>query len=300
MNIGWIGTGIMGGAMAAHLQAVGHRLFVFNRTRDKAAHLLAGGATWGADPAAVAARAEIVFTMVGFPADVEQVYFGPRGLLAGDAAFHICVDMTTAPPALAQRIAAAAAGQGRRALDAPVSGGDVGARNATLAIMAGGDRAAFEEVLPLFSLLGKNIVHLGGPGAGQHAKLANQLVIAGAMIGVCEALLYARRQGLEPLALIEILEKGAAQSWSLSNLGRRIAQGNLGPGFYVEHFIKDLGIALAEATRAGLVLPGLQLAHQLYQRLADLGHGRAGTQSLILALDDLSTGRAPCAGGTQR
>lgn len=280
----------MGRSMAGHLQAAGHTLAVFNRTRAKAEALLAGGAAWCASPAEVAARSEVVFTMVGFPADVEEVYFGPAGLLAGAAGFRIAVDMTTAPPALAQRIAAAAATQGRRALDAPVSGGDVGARNAALAIMAGGDPATFDEVLPLFRLLGKNIVHLGGPGAGQHAKLANQLVIAGTMIGVCEALLYAQRQGLAPLQLIEILEKGAAQSWSLSNLGRRIAAGDFAPGFYVEHFIKDLGIALDEARRANLQLPGLALARSLYARAAELGHGRSGTQALIHAL------AAPAAG----
>lgn len=289
MNLGWIGTGIMGRSMAGHLLAVGHTLHVFNRTRDKAADLLARGAQWCETPAEVGARSEVVFTMVGFPGDVEEVYFGPAGLLSRAPGFRIAVDMTTAPPALAVRIAAAAAARGQQTLDAPVSGGDVGARHAALAIMVGGDRATFDEVLPLFTLLGKHIVHLGGPGAGQHTKLANQLVIAGSMIGVCEALLYARRQGLAPLQVIEILEKGAAQSWTLSNLGRRIVQGDFAPGFYVEHFIKDLGLAVDESRRAGLNLPGLQLAHTLYQRLAALGHGRAGTQALMKALDEVAT-----------
>lgn len=284
MHIGWIGTGIMGRSMAGHLLAAGHRLHVFSRTKERASDLLARGAIWCATPAEVAASSEVVFTMVGFPADVEEVYFGPAGLFSGKPTFRLCVDMTTAPPALAVRIAAAAQACGARALDAPVSGGDVGARNATLAIMVGGDRAAFDEALPLFALLGKNIVHMGGPGAGQHTKLANQLVIAGTMIGVCEALLYARRQGLAPLAVIEILEKGAAQSWTLSNLGRRMAQGDMAPGFYVEHFIKDLGIALDETRRTGLHLPGLELAKSLYDRLAAQGHARSGTQALLLAL----------------
>ena len=288
MNIGWIGTGIMGLPMAGHLQQAGHTLHVHSRTRDKAAPLLQRGARWCASPADMAAGAEIVFTMVGFPADVENVYLGPQGLLSVEGSCRIVVDMTTTRPQLAREIAHRASAKHMAALDAPVSGGDVGAREATLAIMVGGDRAAFETVLPLLQGLGRHIAYMGEAGAGQHAKLCNQIVIAGTMIGVCESLLYAARQGLDPQAVIHIIEKGAAASWLLSHLGVRMAQNDFRPGFYVEHFIKDLGLALREAEAAGLALPGLALAHQLYLSVQALGHGRDGTQALLLALRALN------------
>ncbi len=294
MNIAWIGTGVMGGPMAGHLIEAGHALFVYNRTRSKAEPLLNRGAVWCDSPAAAARRAEIAFTIVGFPRDVEEVYLGPNGILgAGGSGLRIVVDMTTSEPELARRIAAEAARRGIRALDAPVSGGDIGARNASLAIMAGGDPAAFKEALPLFQCLGKNIAYLGPAGAGQHTKMCNQILIASTMIGVCESLLYARRAGLDPSRVIEIIGSGAAGSWSINNLGPRIVRGDMAPGFFVEHFIKDMGIALKEAAAMNLALPGLALAHQLYVAVKAQGHGRSGTQALMLALDSLNRASNP-------
>ena len=288
MKIGWIGTGVMGTSMAGHLQKAGHELLVFNRTRDKAEDLIKKGAHWADSPAVVAQGAEIVFTIVGFPEDVEAVYMGERGILTGKSACRIVVDMTTSRPSLAAAIFKAAAVKGIESLDAPVSGGDIGARNANLAIMAGGNREAFEEVLPLFRLMGPTISYMGGPGSGQHTKACNQILVAGTMIGTCEALLYAFRQGLDMQQVIDIVEKGAAGSWSISNLGPRVVRGDFGPGFFVEHFIKDMGIALEESAAAGLSLPGLALVRQLYIAAKAQGHGRSGTQALFLALKTLN------------
>ena len=279
MNIGWIGTGVMGVSMAGHLLTAGHRVTVFSRTKSKAQSLLDRGAVWAESPRAVAEASEVVFTMVGFPQDVREVYLGRSGVVEGGSAGKICVDMTTTSPALAKEIA------GRvTALDAPVSGGDVGARNATLSIMVGGDRAAFERVLPLLECLGKTIVYQGPAGAGQHTKLANQIVIAGTMIGVCEALIYGKAAGLDLETMLRSIRPGAAGCWTLENLAPRILAGNFDPGFYVEHFLKDLGIALEECRRMGLHLPGLELAHDLYRRTVELGHGKKGTHALFLAL----------------
>ena len=289
MKLGWIGTGVMGASMAGHLQAAGHSVCVNTRTRSKAAPLLERGATWAETPAAVAAASEVVFTMVGYPADVEAVYLGANGLLSGDGGARLLVDMTTSQPSLARRLHHAGQQRQVAVLDAPVSGGDVGARNATLAIMVGGDRPAYEQALPLFNLLGKNIALMGGPGAGQHTKLCNQILIAGTMIGVCEALLYAARQGLDRQAVIDIVGKGAAGSWSINNLGPRLVQGNFQPGFFVEHFVKDMEITLRECEALGLALPGLALVHQLYVALKAQGHARLGTQALYLALERLNT-----------
>ncbi len=288
MKIGWIGTGVMGAAMAGHLQQAGHELFVYNRTRAKASPLLDGGAGWCDSPAKLAEKAEIVFTIVGYPHDVEAVYLGMDGLLGECAECRIVVDMTTSEPALAKRLAERSRQLGIEALDAPVSGGDIGARNGTLAIMVGGDKRAYEEVLPLFRLMGETIALMGGPGAGQHTKMCNQTLIAGTMIGVVESLLYAERQGLDPQAVIDIIGKGAASSWLINNLGPRIVKGNHDPGFYVEHFIKDMGIALREAAATGLSLPGLALVHQLYIALKAQGDGRLGTQALMRALRRLN------------
>lgn len=287
-QIGWIGTGIMGQSMAGHLQAAGHELYVFNRTPSKAQPLLAKGAHWCDSPAAVAQHAEIVFTMVSLPSDVAATYLGAQGLLAAQGVCRIVVDMTTSQPALARQIASAAAEKCIASLDAPVSGGDIGARNATLAIMVGGDRAAFDEVLPLLQVLGKNIAYMGAAGAGQHTKMCNQVSIAGNMIGVCEALLYAARVGLDQQAVINIIGQGAAGSWSMNNLGPRIVKGDFNPGFMVEHFLKDMGIALQEASALNLALPGLALVHQLYVAVKALGHGRSGTHALMLALQRLN------------
>jgi len=288
MKIGWIGTGVMGTSMAGHVQAGGHELYVFNRTREKAKALIDKGAAWCDSPAGVAENAEVVFTIVGFPADVEGVYLGQGGVLSTKGSCRIVVDMTTSQPSLARKIAQEAGEKGIASLDAPVSGGDIGAREATLAIMVGGEKATFDEVLPLFQLMGKNIAHMGEAGAGQHTKMCNQVLIAGTMIGVCESLLYAVKQGLDPQEVIDIIGKGAAGSWSINNLGPRIVRGDFNPGFFVEHFIKDMGIALRESEASGLSLPGLALVHQLYMGVKALGHGRSGTQALFLALKTLN------------
>jgi 3-hydroxyisobutyrate dehydrogenase len=288
MKIGWIGIGVMGKSMAEHLQAVGHELSIFNRTKSKTALLIEKGAQWCNTPAEVAKHAEIVFTMVGFPKDVEETYLGKDGILSGKGSCRIVVDMTTSQPGLAQTIARVASEKGISSLDAPVSGGDIGARNATLAIMVGGNKPTFDEVFSLFELMGKSIAYMGAAGAGQHTKMCNQILIAGTMIGVCESLLYASKFGLDPQAVIDIIGKGAAGSWSINNLGPRIVKGDYNPGFYVEHFIKDMGIALKEAAAVNLSLPGLALVHQLYMAVKAQGHGHSGTQALMLALKTLN------------
>jgi 3-hydroxyisobutyrate dehydrogenase len=249
---------------------------------------LEAGAHWADSPRGVAEAADVVFTMVGFPADVRTVVLGREGVLAGARAGMVLVDMTTSQPALAVEIAAAAARQGVASLDAPVSGGDVGAREARLSIMIGGDAATAAALAPCWQAMGQTFVHQGGPGAGQHTKLVNQILIASNMIGVCEGLLYAQRAGLDLHRVLESVSRGAAGSWSLTNLAPRIIAGNFDPGFFVEHFVKDLGIALAEASRLGITLPGLALAEDLYKQLAERGHGRSGTQALQWALAALS------------
>ena len=284
-RIGWIGTGIMGASMCGHLMAAGHRATVFTRTRSRAEPLLARGAAWADTPRSAAAAADVVFTMVGYPADVREVVLGPDGVLAGARAGTIVVDMSTSEPALARAIDAAARARGVASLDAPVSGGDVGAREARLSIMVGGDAAAFERVRPLFERMGKTIVHQGPAGSGQHTKMVNQILIATGMIGVCEALLYARKSGLDVPTVLASVSCGAAGSWSLTNYVPRIERGDLEPGFMIEHFVKDMGIALAESRRMGLTLPGLALAERLYTGLVRAGHGRKGIQALLLALD---------------
>ena len=279
--------------MAAHLQSAGYDLLVFNRTRGKGKPLLEKGATWCESPAEVAAESEIIFTMVGLPVDVQEIYLGQKGILSVKGTCRIVVDMTTSLPTLAQTIAREAAKQAIKSLDAPVSGGDIGARNATLAIMVGGTKEAFDEVYPLFQLLGQNISYMGGPGAGQHTKMCNQILVAGTMIGVSESLLYAEKVGgLDQDAVINIIGSGAASCWSINNLGPRIIRGDYDPGFFVEHFIKDMGIALQEAAAVSLSLPGLALVHQLYLAVKAQGHGRSGTQALILALKTLNGDRA--------
>lgn len=285
MQIGWIGTGVMGRALCAHL---GPHLTLFTRTRAKAQSLLDRGARWADSPRELAGHCDVVFTMVGTPADVREVYFGPTGILAGARPGTITVDMTTSAPGLAREIYDAARARGIAALDAPVSGGDIGARNATLSIMVGGDRAAFQTVLPLLQKLGKTIVHHGPAGAGQHAKLCNQIVIASTMIGVCEALLYVTKAGLDPATVLQSIHGGAAGCWTLEHLAPRILRGDFAPGFRVDHFLKDLGLALDEARQLQLNLPGLQLAHTLYQRTRQLGHGQAGTHALYLALAEMA------------
>jgi 3-hydroxyisobutyrate dehydrogenase len=287
-RIGWIGTGVMGRSMCQHLMNAGHTATVFNRTREKAQPLIDAGAKWADSPAGVAEASEVAFAIVGFPRDVREVFLGETGVLAGAKKGTILVDMTTSEPQLAREIAEAAKARGCAALDAPVSGGDVGARNAALSIMVGGDAGAFEKVKPLFEKMGKTIVLQGPAGSGQHTKMVNQILIATNMIGVCEALLYARKAGLDPRVVLQSVGGGAAASWSLSNLAPRILDRNFEPGFFVEHFIKDLGIALGEARRMQLSLPGLALAEQLYLSVQANGLGKKGTHALMLALEKMS------------
>jgi len=287
-RIGWIGTGVMGTSMCGHLISAGFEVAVFNRTKSKAKALIDRGATWADSPSNVAQRSDVVFTIVGYPADVRAVILGDDGALAGSKPGNVIVDMTTSEPSLAVEIAKKAADRQVRALDAPVSGGDVGAREARLSIMVGGDKQVFEALMPLWQAMGKTIVHQGGPGAGQHTKMVNQILIATGMIGVCEALLYGYRAGLDLTTVLQSVSSGAAGSWSLSNLGPRIIENNFAPGFFVEHFIKDMGIALAESKRMGLAMPGLALAEQLYRAVAAQGHARDGTHALELALAAMS------------
>jgi len=287
-RIGWIGTGIMGSSMCGHLMNAGFSATLYTRTRTKAEKLLAAGAHWASDPKAVAEASDVVFTIVGYPADVRHVILGERGVLAGLVRGKIVVDMSTSEPSLAIEIARQAAEIGVHSVDAPVSGGDVGAREARLSIMIGGEREVVEALQPCWQAMGKTIVHQGGPGSGQHTKMVNQILIANNMIGVCEALLYGYRAGLNLEEVMKSVASGAAGSWSLSNLGARIIANNFDPGFFVEHFIKDMGIALEEAKRMRLSLPGLALAHQLYISLAAHGQARCGTQALHLALANLS------------
>jgi 3-hydroxyisobutyrate dehydrogenase len=281
MRIGFVGTGVMGKSMAGHLLAAGHDLAVYNRTKSKAQELLDHGARWADTPGKAARGAEVVFTIVGFPQDVEEVYFGDSGIVEHADEGAILVDMTTSRPDLAVRIAEVAQKRGMQAFDAPVSGGDVGAREARLSIMIGGPEDVFPKVKPLFELMGANIVLQGPAGSGQHTKMCNQIAIAAGMLGVCESMAYAKASGLDPQTVLQSIESGAAGSWSLSNLAPRIIAGNYAPGFYVKHFIKDLNIALESAESMNLDLPGLALARRLYVELADAGGENDGTQALF-------------------
>jgi len=274
--------------MCGHVLDAGYAVTVHNRTRERAEPLLQKGATWADTPAEVAAASDVVCSIVGYPADVREVILGDEGALSAAAAGSVLVDLTTSEPSLAVEIAGRAAEKDVASVDAPVSGGDVGARNATLSIMVGGDEEAVERVRPLFEVMGKTIVRQGGPGAGQHTKMVNQTLIATGMIGVCEALLYAYKAGLDLETVLESVAPGAAGSWSLTNYAPRMLSGDFEPGFVVEHFVKDMGIALAEAQRMKLSMPGLALAEQLYVALMAQGKGRKGTHSLILALAALS------------
>jgi 3-hydroxyisobutyrate dehydrogenase and related beta-hydroxyacid dehydrogenases len=280
-KIGFIGIGVMGKSMAANLLRAGFELSVYTRRQETAGELLAQGAKWQSSPAALAAEAEAVLSMVGYPADVEAIYLGKEGALAAARAGSYLVDMTTSSPALAQKIAAAAAVKGVQALDAPVSGGDSGAKNATLAIMVGGERQAYETLLPLFKAMGKTICYFGAAGSGQYAKMSNQIAIASNMMGVCEALAYAKKSGLDPEAVLRTISTGAAGSWSLANLGPRMLKGDYAPGFFIKHFIKDMRIAIESAETMELELPGLKLAKKLYDELAAAGKENLGTQALL-------------------
>ncbi|MEC7355306.1 MAG: NAD(P)-dependent oxidoreductase [Planctomycetota bacterium] len=287
-KIGWIGTGVMGRSMCRHLMSAGYEMTVYSRTPSKAAELLEAGAAWAETPKAVAARSDIVFSIVGFPSDVREVILGENGAVHGAKAGSVLVDMTTSQPSLAEEIDAVAREQGLHSIDAPVSGGDIGAREARLSIMIGGEKEVVEALTPCWEAMGKTIVYQGRAGAGQHTKMVNQTLIATTMIGVCEALLYGFKAGLDLETVMKSVCSGAAGSWSLSNLGPRIINNDFDPGFFVEHFIKDMGIALDESKRLGISLPGLALAHQLYLALAAQGHSRDGTQALQLALAKLA------------
>ncbi|MFW5730667.1 MAG: NAD(P)-dependent oxidoreductase, partial [Desulfonatronovibrionaceae bacterium] len=254
--VGWVGTGVMGLHMCAHLLEAGCQVLVFNRTKSKAGQLLNSGAQWVDSPKQAAQEADVVFTIVGFPEDVRQVYFSPDGILAGLDRNRICVDLTTTSPALAREISSQASSRQAFALDAPVSGGDVGARRGCLSIMVGGDQGVYDAVLPLLSLMGENIIHQGPAGAGQHTKMCNQIVIAGTMIGVCESLVYGAAAGLDLGRMLQSIAKGAAGCWSLDNLAPRILKEDFAPGFMVDHFVKDMGLALEESAKMGINLPG--------------------------------------------
>ena len=287
-RVGWIGTGVMGSSMCGHLLAKGYPVVVYSRTKAKADALVERGARWVDSPRTVGEESDIVFTIVGFPADVREVYFGASGLLQAARAGQIFADMTTTEPSLAKRIDEAAKAKGAAAVDAPVSGGDVGARNATLSIMIGGDKPTVDSLMPLFETMGKRMLYQGGPGAGQHTKMCNQIMIAGTMIGMCEALLYGHKAGSNLDTMVETIRGGAAGCWSLDNYAPRILKRDFAPGFMVDHFIKDMGIALAEADRMNIALPGLALVHQLYTIVRAQGHGRRGTHALMLALEEMS------------
>ena len=279
-RIGFIGLGVMGRSMAGHLTAGGYRVNAYTRTKSSADSLLERGAVWQENPGAVAEVSDVVITIVGYPEDVRQVYFGENGILNHMKSGGIVIDMTTSSPALAVEIAKKAGEKNISALDAPVSGGDVGAQEARLSIMVGGSQEIFDTALPLFQCMGKNIVFHGGPGSGQHCKMANQMAIACNMMGVVEAIRYGEKAGLDPKTVLQSIETGAAGSWSLSNLAPRMIQGDFDPGFFVKHFIKDMGIAVESCETLDLDAKGLALAKSLYEKLAEEGGEDDGTQAL--------------------
>ncbi|NRG45280.1 NAD(P)-dependent oxidoreductase [Bacillus sp. CRN 9] len=278
--IGFIGTGVMGKSMAGHLLNAGYPVVVFSRTKEKAQDLLDKGAVWASSPQEVATQAKVIITMVGYPADVEEIYLGTNGLIANALPHTYLIDMTTSTPTLAVKIAEAAIAKDIYAIDAPVSGGDIGAKEGRLSIMVGGSDKAFKAVEPILKHLGANIVHQGAAGAGQHTKMCNQIAIASNMIGVCEAIVYAEKAGLDTNKVLQSISTGAAGSWSLSNLAPRMTSGDFNPGFYIKHFIKDMKIALEEADAMGMDTPGLTLSKNLYTKLAAAGEENSGTQAL--------------------
>ncbi len=281
MKIAFIGIGVMGKSIATHLMDAGHDLTVYTRRKASATELLATGASWANSPAEAGANAEAVFTMVGFPTDVEEVYFGTNGIFKKAKPGTLLIDLTTSKPCLAKRIAEYATEQKLLALDAPVSGGDIGAKCGNLSIMVGGSMEAFEKASPLLSCFGKNIVLQGPAGSGQHTKMCNQIAIASGMVAVCESLAYAQKSGLNPQSVLKSIQNGAAASWSLNNHAQKMLSGDFNPGFYIKHFIKDMGIALEAAESMDLKLPGLELARQLYEKVAKMGYGNEGTQALF-------------------
>ncbi len=287
-RVGWIGTGVMGRSMCSHLLKAGYKTSVFNRSAEKLNDLVHLGAVACSSPREVASKSDVVFSMVGYPSDVEEVLLGEQGALAGLNPGGIIVDMTTSRPGLAVRIAAEALAKGVIALDGPVSGGDIGAREARLSIMVGGDQKAFDALIPLWKVMGTTYVFQGPAGCGQHTKMVNQILIASGMVGLCEAILYAKQAGLDPELVLKSVSSGAAGSWSLSNLTPRILKRDFAPGFFVDHIVKDLSIAIEEAEKLGLQLPGLNNAKKVYEFLQTMGNGSSGTQALILAMAKLN------------
>ncbi|MFO7848527.1 MAG: NAD(P)-dependent oxidoreductase [Spirochaetia bacterium] len=287
-TVAWIGTGVMGRSMCYHILKAGYSVQVYNRTKDKAKELIEEGAQWKDSPGEAVKGADFVFTIVGYPADVENVILGANGALETAEKGTIIVDMTTSTPSMAETIYEKGKKRGIDVIDAPVSGGDTGAKNGTLAIMAGGEKAAFEKVYPFFELMGENIKLMGGAGKGQHTKMSNQILIAGTMIGVVESLIYTYKAGMDMNEVIDVIGKGAASSWSINNLGTRIAAGNYDPGFYIKHFVKDMGVALEEAKRMNLSLPGLALAHQFYVSAMALGWENLGTHGLYRVFERMN------------
>jgi len=287
-KIGWIGTGIMGAPMAKHLVSAGYKVSVYNRTKEKAGELIAMGCTWFDTPKELAANSDVVVTIIGFPKDVEECYFGEQGIFNGLKPGTILIDMTTTKPSLALKISEEADKIGASFIDAPVSGGQVGAVNGTLSIMIGGKKEVVDSVHPIFEAFGKNMVYQGAAGAGQHAKMCNQITIAGTMIGVCEALIYGAKAGLNLNTMLESITKGAAGCWTLDVLAPKVVKGDFAPGFSVDNFVKDMSIALEEAEAMKLSLPGLALVKQLYLSLKAMGKGSSGTQALYQALEKLS------------
>lgn len=281
MKLGFIGTGVMGNSLVKHLLDHEHEVSIYTRTAQKAENLVEAGAILVESPQQVAENSEVIFTMVGYPSDVEEIYFGDKGIIQHAKSGAVLVDMTTSQPHLAQRIFKAAAEKGLHALDAPVSGGDVGAQNAVLSIMVGGEKDVFKQVSPLLNLFGENIVFQGPAGSGQHTKMCNQINIANNMMGVCESLIYAKKAGLDPESVLRSISSGAAGSWSLSNLAPKMITEDFRPGFYIKHFIKDMKIAAEEAENWGLNLPGLRLSLSMYEELAAKGYEDNGTQTLI-------------------
>ena len=287
-RIGWIGTGVMGHSMCRNLMDAGFEMSVYSRTKSKADDLVSAGATWYDSPKSVAENSDVVFAIVGMPNDVREVFLSESGILAGSSTGNVVVDMTTSNPGLALEIYNAATAKGIHAIDAPVSGGDVGAKNGSLSIMIGGDEEAVSALEACWNAMGKTVVRQGGAGCGQHTKVVNQILVGAGMIGVCESLLYANQSGLDLETALKSVSSGAAGSWALTNLGPRIVAGNFDPGFFVEHFVKDLGIALEESKKMNLNLPGLELAQQLYTKVQENGDGKLGTHALQMTLAQMS------------
>ena len=287
-TVGWLGTGVMGAPMAGHLLKAGHSLVIHTRTRSKADALIELGAEWGATPREVAGRADYVFTMLGYPHDVEEIYGGEAGVLAGCRPNSVLVDMTTSSPELAKRIAGEARERDAELIDAPVSGGDVGAQKGTLAIMCGGERSAFEQALPFLEQMGEKIELFGSSGSGQRVKMANQILIASTMVGAVESLLYAERANLDMMQVIGLIGQGAAGCWSINQLGPRMVESDWEPGFFVKHFVKDMRIALDDSKRMDLNLKGLGLAFEFYERVEMEGFGEKGTQVLLKVLREMN------------